>query len=129
MFYSYKYGIVSILAELIKINIIYMKSRRIRKQKNTRRLRKDRQRLRGGAKIVYTCYFYEADETLEPGTHNPYDIELEQDSNQTLAGLGMNPGDYADTVDDNGRVIPLNLYIPILAQSHIIKNNRINIHK
>lgn len=66
---------------------------------------------------------------MESGTHNPYDIELEEDSVTTLADLGMDPGDYADTTDDNGRVIPLYLGIPILEQSHLIKNNRINLHK
>lgn len=108
-----------------------MKSRRVRKQKNTkRRLRNSRRRLRGGGKIVYTCFFYEADGSMEPPSQfNPYNIELEEGSEQTLAGTGMNPGDYADTIDEDGRVIPLNINIPILAQSHIIKNNRINIHK
>lgn len=107
-----------------------MKSRRVRKQKNTRRKsRNSKRRLRGGASVVYTCYFYEADGTLEPGTHNPYDITLAEDSEQTIDGLGMDPGDYADTIDEDGRVIPLNINIPILAQSRIIKNNIINIHK
>jgi hypothetical protein len=67
---------------------------------------------------------------MEPlSQFNPFTIELEEGSEQTLTGTGMNPGDYADTIDEDGRVIPLNLDIPILAQSNIIKNNRINIHK
>jgi hypothetical protein len=107
-----------------------MKSRRVRKQ-SRRRQRNSRRRLRGGGKIVYTTYFYEADGSMEPlGQFNPYPIELEEGSQQTLAQTGVNPGEYADTIDEEtGEVIRLNLNIPILSQSHLIKNNKINIHK
>lgn len=67
---------------------------------------------------------------MEPlSRFNPFEIDLEEDSNQKLADIGMNPGDSADSIDEDGTVIPLNLDIPILAQGHLIKNNRINIHK
>lgn len=108
-----------------------MKSRRVRKQK-TRRSRNTRnsRRLRGGANVVYTCYFYEPDGTMEPlDRFNPFEIVLDEDSNQTLVDIGMNPGDSADSIDEDGTAIPLNLGRPILSQSHLIKNNRINIHK